>query len=195
MPANWSDLVPAEKRAWSIEFVGARRGWSTRKARAQSLLAARRLSTLEPSTSRTLPAGSQNGHAGSTEGDLRPGGNGSRTLERRRHKRVPVLGRAQISHEGQAITADLVNVSQGGLHFVTSDVLPVLGHGDSFDTPLLLEDEVSKAQVSLDVSASVAWQRELGPGAQLGVVFAALEDGQAEQLQRFLVRVGAEPGV
>jgi c-di-GMP-binding flagellar brake protein YcgR len=115
-------------------------------------------------------------------------GNGStaEAAERRRHARMHVRGQALIRIARKTVSANLVNVSEGGMHCVVHDAESVLESGGRLESPLVLEDAGAESQVSLDVVANVSWHKAAGPGTQLGVVFTELADEQAEQLQRFL---------
>lgn len=200
MPANWSNLVPAEKRAWSLEYLAGRRPAAVRTSHQRSLFRTRRNSSRRGTFVKTGEVFPDAIADGTTPGDgfyLATGGRHRQTTvtgERRRHARVRVHGRVQINIGRKTIFADLVNVSQGGVHCIVPDAVPVLESGGRLDPPLLLEDHVSKSQVSLDVPASVSWRRDTAAGTQFGLVFGELNNEQAEQVQRFLVTVGSEPG-
>jgi c-di-GMP-binding flagellar brake protein YcgR len=115
------------------------------------------------------------------------------TDERRRHARVRVYGRVQFSSGDKTLSANLVNVSQGGVHLVVPDSRSLLGFGRELEPPLLLEDDVSKSRIRLDVASSVTWNEDVGTGARLGVVFAELDSEQVERIRAFVATVGAEP--
>jgi hypothetical protein len=104
---------------------------------------------------------------------------------------VNVYGRAQISF-GENFSAVVVNISEGGVHCVVSDAQSVLDSGGRLEVPFLLEDEVSKSQVRLDVASSVTWQKDIGTGTQLGVVFAEMDNDQVGLVQEFLATVGSD---
>ena len=72
------------------------------------------------------------------------------------------------------------------MHGVVADAQSVLESGAGLEPPLVLQHAVSGSEVSLDVIASVGWHKENGPGTQLGVVFAELNDEQVGRVQRFL---------
>jgi hypothetical protein len=201
MPANWSELVPAERRAWSLEFIEGRGASASRMGRLGSFLRTRngspRRSALEPAEQMAKLLDAQNDE---------PAPGGDRYLvardksrpttvvaERRRHARVHLYGRARMSSGRRTFSANLVNVSQGGVHCVVPDASSVLESGTKLDAPLLLEDVASRSQVSLEVASSVTWHRDIGVGTQLGVVFAEMNNEQVERVQRFLVTVDAEP--
>ncbi len=202
MPANWSNLVPAEKRAWSLETVAGWRPAASRAGHQRSFFRTRRRSSRRGTFRETaevfkLPDAIAD-DAPPADGFFLATGARSRqttvTGERRRHARVRAHGRAQIRNGRKTIVANLVNVSQGGVHCLVPDAEPVLESGGRLDPPLLLEDHVSKSQVSLDVAASVSWRRDTETGTEFGLVFGELNNEQAKQVQRFLVTVGSEPG-
>jgi hypothetical protein len=200
MPANWSELVPAERRAFSLEFMAGRRAQLGGQSRWRSLFRVpgrgRELPAVELSEEPAALHGvAANGSANGAGGDLldahrermsEPFG------ERRRHARVRVDGRAHISRGHRIISANLVNVSQGGVHCVVAANNSLPKPGGRLDPPLLLEHELSKSSIILDVASSVTWHKDNGPAVQLGVVFAELNNEQAELVHGFLVTVGAE---
>jgi hypothetical protein len=195
MPANWSNLVPAEKRAWSLEFIAGRNASASHAGRFRSLLRtfdrSSRRPALEPDLQMAEFLGTPIGAAASEDGRYLVAEDNGRLVtvasERRRHARVHVYGRAEIRRGHRTISANLVNVSQGGVHCVVPDPQSALEFGAKLDPPLLLEEGVSQ-------SRSVTWHREIGPGMQLGVGFAELSNDQVKRVQRFLVTVGSEPG-
>ena len=190
MPANWSNLVPAEKRAWSLELVAGRHASASRTRRSRSFFGSRsRRSALEPASRSAASPGVIGSEVVFGESrHLVTNGNGStaEAAERRRHARMHVRGQALIRIARKTVSANLVNVSEGGMHCVVHDAESVLESGGRLESPLVLEDAGAESQVSLDVVANVSWHKAAGPGTRLGVVFTELADEQAEQLQRFL---------
>jgi len=69
--------------------------------------------------------------------------------ERRRHARVQVDGRAQIRCGKKTISAELLNVSKGGVHCVVPDARAILKLAKRRDSPLTLERDDPKVQVRL----------------------------------------------
>ena len=128
------------------------------------------------------------GHAGPQ------GGRPTAPAERRRHTRVPVYGRAQITSGRRTISADLVNVSRGGVQCIVLDAKAVPEFDSRLDPPILLEGEVSGSHIRLDVAGRITWRKDLGPSTELGVVFGDLDNRQAELVQGFLVTAGDGPG-
>lgn len=204
MPPNWSNLVPAERRAWSLEFVAGRHASASHTAHSRSFLRKHRhdqsLRRPEPGLGgqMTTLLGVPGGEPAPEESpDPLVKGNGHLPMvaaERRRHSRVRLSGRAQIRCGHKMISVDLLNISQGGLHLVVPDARSILESGRTLDAPLWLKDLISGSDISLDVASSVTWHRIVGPTTQLGVVFAQLNDKQAEQVQSFLATLGPEPG-
>lgn len=200
MPANWSEMVPAERRAFSLEFVAGRRApvdgtswWRSlfRLPGRRSSLPAFELS--EDLTGVQAGPGNSNGN-GNGQGHLaglKDATNGQ-SSERRRHARVPLDGRAHMSRGRHVISANLVNVSQGGVHCVVSAANSLPKAGGKLDPPLLLEHEPTNSSIILDVASCVTWQKNDGPAVQLGVVFAELDSEQSDLVQGFLMTVGAE---
>ena len=167
MPANWSNLSPAEKRAWSLEFVLTRR-----RARANH----------ESSRSR-------NGAVRKSAGRVR---RRSSAVERRHDPRVLVGGRAQIHIGGLTVPADLVDLSQGGMHCVALDAQTVIGAGVKVGAPFELDGGSSQHQIRLDVGGTVTWNSVTGLGTHFGVAFEQLDEEQAERVRRLLTVSGAE---
>ncbi|MGA3353000.1 MAG: PilZ domain-containing protein [Acidimicrobiales bacterium] len=204
MPPNWSYLVPAERHAWSLEFVLGRRGSASHAGRSRSFLRKHRHDQslrqpeLELGGQTTKLLGTPDGEP-APRNSLDPSvkGNGHLPMaasERRRHARVHLSGRAQIRCCHKIISVDLLNISEGGLHLVVPYARSILESGRTLDPPLWLEDRISGSDISLDVASSVSWHSIVGPTTQLGVVFAELNDEQAQQVQSFLATLGPEPG-
>jgi len=202
MPANWSDLSPAERRAFGLESVGRRR------------VSARRLRRLRSSQAKVgafASAAQSNGHVGALAGGPGVGvdgpaahgrnqaadlasGLGNVATERRRHVRVPVDGRAHIRWEHATISAGLVDLSEGGVQCVLPEAPPMLTQGAALDRPFLLEAEVTTSRICLDVASRISWNRTIRAGTHLGVVFGELDDGETEGVHRFLVAACSRRG-
>jgi hypothetical protein len=169
MPSNWSNLSPAEKRAWSLEFV-------VTGPRAEA--------------NRVAPSGRprRDGWAGpfSRRRSTAAG------AERRLHSRVLVGGRAQIHYGRKTVTADLVDVNLGGMHCVVLDTQAVLEAGGKLEAPLVLEGDAFGGPITLEVGGTVTWHSHTGLGTHFGVAFERLNDEQVERVQRLLVTSGAE---
>ncbi|HEY5026099.1 MAG TPA: PilZ domain-containing protein [Acidimicrobiales bacterium] len=163
MPANWSNLAPAEKRAWSLDYVLTRR-------RAN---ASRHTSAL--STGRGL-WGSR----------LR---RRSAVVERRHDVRVHVGGRAEIHQRNKTVSTDLVDISPGGMHCVALDAKVFAAAGARLDAPLVLT--AFDRKIRLDVGGTVTWHSETGRGTHFGIAFDQLDDAQIENIQHLLVTSGA----
>jgi PilZ domain len=195
MPANWSDLSPAERRAWGTEFVGRRRA---------SARHVRRLRSFRAKIAASSAAAQANGHVGAfAGGGSRPGvdgpasnggrraadvisGLGSVATERRRHVRVPVDGLAYIRCGGATISVGLVDLSEGGMRCVLPEARQVLAAGATLDGPFLLEAGVTTSRTCLDVAGWISWHRSIGVGTNFGVVFGELDDGEIEGVQQLL---------
>ncbi len=161
MPANWSNLAPAEKRAWSLEYVLTRR---RAKAGRQA---------------RSGPAG----------GGSRRRRKRSAVAERRLHIRVRVGGRAEIRLDGATASADLVDISRGGMHCVVLGSKAVVAAGTRLDAPLVLSAD--DTWIMLDVGGTVTWRSDTGRGTHFGLAFDQLDDEQSENVQRLLAMSGA----
>jgi hypothetical protein len=214
MPANWSNLSPAEVRAWSLDLVVTRtkrranQAGAERRGRLASLRARLRLgrrrqrlpelagSLLAESTPAELvPAGltllgsvSGNGKNGVAAHDGEAFGSGA-VDERRRHARVRVNGRARIRCGRKTISAELVDVSKSGVHCVVSDGRSILKSGGRLGAPLILKGDDPKFQVRLTVTGTVTWHLDSALGTHLGVAFDeldVLDDEALEQLQSLL---------
>ncbi|MGA3215823.1 MAG: PilZ domain-containing protein [Acidimicrobiales bacterium] len=190
MPANWSNLVPAEKRAWSLEYVTGRHRPAPRPGRLRS-----HFRTREPSQQTTrligLPAMKPRLapiYDSASRSDSSPA---TVATERRGYPRVPVQGRAQISSYRKAISAHLVDLSQSGVNCVVPDARSLRQFGLNLDSPVVLESGLSGSRIRLDVNGRIVWRRNLGPGIRLGIVFGELNNDQAEQVRQFLVNASA----
>jgi hypothetical protein len=187
MPADWSGLAPAEKRAWALEFVptGLRAEGLRRRAEAKADagdLASPRQRSRFQSFRRAM-----GGFKYPTElaSSTPPGGED--TPDRRRHARVPTGGHAEIRCGGKTVSATLMDLSQGGVRWRMSDTHTPLRVGEQLHHVLVLEGSGPGKQVSLDVGATVMWGNDMEPGAQFGVAFQQLTEEQNEQVQHLLV--------
>jgi hypothetical protein len=177
MPANWSDLTPAERHAWGLE--------PARKQR----LSARRLRRLKSSQAKTGAA-----ESAARPGHGQAGGLGGAAPERRHHVRVRVDGRAHIQSGSHTMSAALVDLSESGVRCVLPDAPLLLGPGARLDGPFLLEAEVTTSRICLDVPGWISWNRSLRAGTHFGVVFGALTEGETEGIQRFAMAAGGGRG-
>jgi hypothetical protein len=198
MPANWSDLSPAERRAFGIEFVGRRRASARQLRRLRSYQA---LVAAAPVTEADQPA-----EASFTL--LRPGRNGGgpdldpdetdrfgiEEADRRRDVRVIVDGRAHIRCGPATISASLVDLSEGGLRCVQPDALPVLAPGTTLDAPLLLETKVIKSRICLNVPSRIIWRHSIEAKTHLGIALGELPDSEAEGLRSLLAAAYSKRG-
>ena len=168
MPANWSNLAPAEKHAWALEFVTTGRRSSSRRQASKSRPASGSPRTrfgLRRSTGRT---------------------------ERRVQARVLVGGKTKIRLGRKVVSADLVDLSQGGMHCVVLGTHAFVEVGGTLGPPLVLEVRSPKSRVTLEVGGTVTWHNNTGLGTHFGVEFAPLNDEQLERVRRLLVTSGAE---
>jgi len=163
MPANWSNLAPAEQRAWSLEFVTtgrhAENGHPTpvRRTRGYGL--------------RLWRAGA--------------------VVDRRHHVRMHVGAQAQIRFGRKTVTADLVDVGLGGMHCVVLGTQVTLDTGGTLAPPLVLIGDASDNGIILDAGSTVTWQYATGLGTHFGVAFEQLDDEQVQGVHRLLVTSGA----
>ena len=169
MPSNWSHLSPAEKRAWSLEFVVT--GPRAEHSRV---------------TSERHPG---RGARATRFGRWR---SSATTGERRLHSRVLVGGRAQIHYGRKTVNANLVDINLGGMHCVVLDTQAVLETGGKLEAPLVLETDAFEGLIILEVGGTVTWHDHTGLGTHFGVAFERLNDDQVERVQRLLVTSGAE---
>jgi len=196
MPANWSNLVPAEKRAWSLELVAGRHASASRTRRSRSFFGSRsRRSALEPASRSAASPGVIGSEVVFGESrHLVTNGNGStaEAAERRRHARMHVRGQALIRIARKTVSANLVNVSEGGMHCVVHDAESVLESGGRLESPLVLEDAGAESQVSLDVVANVSWHKAAGPGTRLGLFSPSWPTSKQNNCNDFSVTAGTE---
>jgi len=199
MPATWTDLSPAERRALGIEFAGKRRVTARSLRRNRRLLSARASAAASES-----PDGQPSGYPGSPAGadigadadGLYPGGlsqpgDGTSGLaalltERRRGARVRVDGRAHIRCGHATISAGLVDLGEDGMECVLPEAVTLLAPGTTLDGPVLLEAAATASQICLDVPGRISWHRSMGAVTRFGVVFGALSDAQTEGVRDFL---------
>jgi hypothetical protein len=165
MPANWSNLSPAERRAYGLESIGRRRA------------SGRRLRRLRSSQAKIPSAAPPNGPA-----------------ERRHQVRMPVDGRAHIRWGRATISVGLVDLSEDGMQCVLPEAPRMLAQGAALGRPFLLEAEVTTSRLCLDVAGRISWSRSIRAGTLYGVVFGKLADGETEGLDRFLVAASSRRG-
>ncbi len=170
MPANWSNLAPAEKRAWSLEFV-----LPGRRAEA--------------------PAEAARKRAGLARRVSRRGAGNIWAVDRRHHARVLVGGRAQIRFGPKTVAADLVDMGQGGMHCVLRDTQAVVAAGGKLGSVLVLKGGPFATQLGLDVAGTVVWHSDTGLGAHFGIAFEPLNEAQRGRVQRLLAASGSEQRV
>jgi hypothetical protein len=170
LPANWSDLSPAERHAWGIESAPRQRASARRVRRLRSLQA----KSAGSSATARLPAG------------IASGAQGTVPTEQRRHMRVRVDGQAHIRFGHTTISAGLVDLSEGGLRCVLPDASSTLAPGATLDGPFLLEAKIPSLRICLGVPGRIIWQRSTEAGTHFGVAFGRLRDGETEGVQRFM---------
>jgi hypothetical protein len=184
MPANWSDLSPAERRALGIESVGKRR------ISARGLRHLGQLTSSQPIT-RAVPAQRNGHHGGLLAGDLTVtgvAGNGAADSRagRSREVRVTVDGRALVRAGDMTITAGLVDLSEGGLECVLPEAAPMLAPGARLSGPFLLEIQGTTEQICLDVPGWISWRRGTAAGISLGIAFGELSSAETDGVRCFL---------
>ena len=201
MPPSWSDLSPVERRAFGIEFVGKKRSSArhVRRLRAYRenigtlsgpprgngyarVLAGARVTARD--TSQAADAATQ----------VLGGTSPLDTLaERRRHVRVRVDGLAHIRCGSTTVSADLVDLTEGGMRCIQPPT-SVLATGEMFEGPILLEVKATTSRICLNVAARVVWLRSIGASTHFGVAFDELTSGETEGLQWFLGVVCSKRG-
>lgn len=194
MPANWSDLSPAERRAFGIEFVGSSRASARPIRRLHAYRAEIAATSGQPratgyvrALAGALVSGGDDGLDGYADG---PAVDATSRIdnvppERRRHVRVPVDGRAHIRCGPTTLSADLVDLSEGGLRCVQPEA-PALADGVTFDAPFMLETTATTSRICLNVTGQIIWHRSIGVGTHIGVAFDELTGAETEGLQWFL---------
>jgi hypothetical protein len=188
-------LAPAEKRAWSLEFVptGLKAEALRRKAEAKA-----EAGELHSPPRRTRFQSFRRAMGGFKYPDEVPSSTalgGEDTPDRRRHARVATGGHAEIRSGGKTVSATLMDVSQGGVRWRISDTHSALKVGEQLHPLLVLEGSGPGNRVSLDVGATVMWGNDMEPGAQFGVAFEQLTEEQNEQVQHLLVSSAARRSV
>jgi PilZ domain len=178
LPANWSDLSPAERHAWGIESAPRQRASARRIRRLRALQA---------------KSGSS-AAAVRAAGGPTSGGSGSVPTERRRHMRVRVDGQAHVRFRQTTVSAGLVDLSEGGLRCVLPEMSSVPAAGSTLDGPFLLEAEVPRLRICLDVPGRIIWRRGTDAGTHFGVAFGRLNDAETDGVQRFLAAAVSRKG-
>ena len=185
MPANWSDLSPVERRAFGIEFAGKKRASARHVRRLRAYRAKVGASSVSP------PVNGQDINtatsAAATTSRIEA------ATERRRHVRVRVDGRAHVRFGSTTVSADLVDLSEGGMRCV-QPASPQLATGVTFDGPILLEARAATSRICLNVAGRIAWHRSVGASTHFGVAFEELTSGETDGLQWFLGVVCSKRG-
>jgi hypothetical protein len=164
MPGNWSNLSPADKRAWSLDYVLTRRRTNAGR--------------------HTASVSNGRGWWGSRLGRRR-----GAVVERRHDVRVHVGGRAEIRQGNRTVSTDLVDISPGGMHCVALDAQVFAAAGAKLDAPLVLV--AFGSQIRLDVGGTVTWHSAAKRGTHFGIAFDQLDAEQVHSVQRLLVTSGA----
>jgi hypothetical protein len=178
MPANWSDLSPSEQRTWGIESIWRRRA------------AARGVGRLRPlGANGDRPALNGHGPANGASDGLANG-----AAERRAHVRVGLLGRAHIRYEQITLTAGIVDLSERGIRCVLPEGAQPAATGTALEGPFLLEAEVHRSRLCLDVAGRISWQYHNGDGMDFGVALGQLADDETEGVRRLLTLARKKAG-
>jgi hypothetical protein len=185
MPANWSDVSHAERRALGIESVGRRPVPARALRRLRQLRASRPAIASAAATWGNWTGGEVTaGEHDETDGPVN--GDSSARAEGHRDVRMSVDGRALIRAGDKTISAGLVDLSDSGMECVLPEVLPRLESGAKLSGPFLLELQGTTTQICLNVSGWISGHRSVGSVTYLGIAFGELSDGQTEGVRRFL---------
>ena len=184
MPANWSELSHAERRALGIESVGKK------PTSARALRRLRQLRASRPAIASAATAHG-NGYGGevAVEHDVTGGpANGDSNVRAERHRdvRIRVEGRAVIRAGDMTISAGLVDLSESGMECVVPEARPPLESCANLSGPFLLERQGTTAQICLNVSGWISGHRSVDSVTYLGIAFGELSDAQTEGVRRFL---------
>ena len=185
MPANWSDLSHAERRALGIESVGKRRS---------SAAAVPRLSRLRTAPAKIASAAANRRSGNRAElaaadqlmtGVAANGHNGTRA-GRAPERRLSAHGRVLIRCGDITISAGLVELSEAGMECVLPEARPQLAPGAQLSGPLLLELQGTTTRICLDVPGRIRWERSTSAGVHFCIVFGELPGAQIDGVRRFL---------
>ncbi len=168
LPANWSDLSPAERRALGLDSIGRQRASARR---------IRRLHALQAKSTASAPG---------APGAARRTSRATAPAERRRHMRVRVDGRAHIRLGRGTLSAGLVDLSAGGVRCVMPEASPEFAPGLGIDGPFLLEAEAVPSRICLDVPGRIMWSRTIGASTHFGVTFRELGDSETDGVRHFI---------
>jgi c-di-GMP-binding flagellar brake protein YcgR len=108
---------------------------------------------------------------------------------RREHVRFEVAVAAEITKDGQTLTAETRDVSEGGVSVLLGEPLP---EGITIELLLILtQDGIEDAnEEPFESPASVMWSATTEDGrAMTGLRFAKTQPAQRQRLQRFLVAI------
>lgn len=182
MPANWSDLAPAERQVWGLAGIGRRR---------VPRLRLRRLRAAQGRWPTPSPAAGEGGGHNTVEPEAAARGV---EVERRGRVRVRVHGRVHISSRHGTTSASLVDLSEGGLRCVLPATPGPLVPGATLEGPFVLEAEVATSRVCFAASGRVTWMDHTTAGTHLGIDFGRLAQPETLGVQRFLVAAGTRRG-
>ena len=185
LPANWSDLSQAERRALGIESVGRRRS---------SARALHGLSQLRSAQAKiaSAAAGQRNGHGTGVDAGDRPmtgvatNGQGGTRARRRPERRISADGRVLIRYGNLTISARLVDLTESEMECVVPETRPGLAPGSQLSGPFLLEVRGTPVQICLDVPGWVRWERSTSGDVHVGIAFGELSGAQTDGVRRFL---------
>jgi len=203
MPATWSNLSPADRRAWALDGVlphvgrGIRPSWLTRlvawaKATTGTTASVVVPDTAVPSTAMERPSAtvSAASPAAVTVAPSAPAmalgdGNG-RAEERRRAARVRLQGTVELRLGQRALAAELVDVSESGFHCTVRASQAKPGVGRRLASPVRLATQRREQRLDLDVAGAVSWRRAVAGTTHLGIALEPLDDDQRRRVHEFL---------
>ena len=168
LPANWSDLSPAERRALGLDSIGRQRASARR---------IRRLHALQAKSTASAPG---------APGAARRTSRATAPAERRRHMRVRVDGRAHIRLGRGTLSAGLVDLSAGGVRCVMPEASPEFAPGwGSTDRSCSKPRRSPRGSASM-CRAGIMWSRTIGASTHFGVTFRELGDSETDGVRHFI---------
>ncbi|HLM96596.1 MAG TPA: PilZ domain-containing protein [Acidimicrobiales bacterium] len=182
MPANWSNLSPADRRAWTLDGVARPLEGVSPDAYGWARMSwwRRLVAWAKPAAPPTAPVKASD--------DTEP----IAAEERRQAARVRVQGTVELRLGPRPLAAELVDVSEAGLHCVVRASQAKPGVGRRLAAPVRLATRHQAQGLDLDVACTVSWRRAVAGTTHLGIELERLDDDQRRRVYEFLASAANE---
>ena len=190
MPANWSNPSPADRRAWALDGTARHlEGVSPDAARPGrpswwARVMARR--TAGPEAAVTVP------DAAALHGEEPDASQPYSFVDdpsgpaRRHTERVLLEGTVRIQVGKRAVTAELIDMSEAGLHCVVRRPYATPPVGRRVAAPFTLSTPHASHPLDLRVGGAITWRKAVDGATHLGIALEPLDDHQAGAVRTLL---------